>query len=92
LFRKKVGDSWVTKVGLSENGIAADSITSGILDTGTLRIMNGDKPGFVWNAAGITAYRFIIGDDGQVNENQYDTSSFIRFDHNGLYGMDTLAV
>jgi hypothetical protein len=54
--------------------------------------MNGDKPGFVWNSAGITAYRFIIGDDGQVNENQYDTSSFIRFDHNGLYGMDTLAV
>lgn len=76
-------EKWTT--GITANGISANLITSGQVNTGIIQIMNGDQPTFRWDTHGITAYSF----DNSVS-NTYlsgiDTTKGIRFDRFGIYG------
>jgi hypothetical protein len=76
-------DQW--KTGLTADGISANLITSGRVDTGVIHIMNGDEPTFRWDTHGITAYDFeSSGGDSVITDiNPYKG---VRFDRFGLYG------
>jgi hypothetical protein len=43
---------------MSTEGIAAEMITSGKLNTGELQIMNGNESVFRWDALGISAFDY----------------------------------
>ena len=64
--------------GISANGINANYITSGQLDTGVLVIRNGSFPSFRWDSNGISAY--VLTDNG------YNYNKYVRYDQYGLYG------
>lgn len=71
------GRSWTT--GITGNGINADVITAGRIDTDRIRIFNAAmQQTFEWNSTGINAY---MSDDNIVNYGK-----FVRFDQYGLYG------
>ena len=71
------GRSWTT--GITGNGINADVITAGRIDTDRIRIFNAAmQQTFEWNSTGINAY---MSDDNTVNYGK-----FVRFDQYGLYG------
>lgn len=76
-------ESWRT--GLTADGISANLITAGEINTGQIQIMNGDDPTFKWDSHGITAYHFT-----NSGNNNYlsgiDTSRGVRFDRFGVYG------
>lgn len=64
--------------GITANGINANYITSGQLDTGVLVIRNGSFPSFRWDSNGISAY--------VLTQNGYVTNQYVRYDQYGLYG------
>lgn len=73
---------------LSIDGISADVITSGVLDTQQIIISNGDKATFRWDSDGLTAFKWSkLNDEGEVD---VDLSKFVRYDQYGIYGVDTL--
>lgn len=72
------GRSWTT--GITGEGINANVITTGRLDTNRIRIFNSSQQTFEWNSTGINAYAQDIQTDA-VNYSQ-----FVRFDQFGLYG------
>ena len=84
------GKNWTT--GITGNGINADVITAGRIDTDRIRIFNGAmQQTFEWNSSGINAYMqggsFI--DNGTtigLEANQVNYGKFVRFDQYGLYG------
>jgi hypothetical protein len=55
-------------------------ITAGTLNAGEIKIMSGRDPVFRWDELGITAFD---KQGGILN-----TKKFVRFDKNGLYGID----
>lgn len=65
------GESW--RWGLTADGISANLITAGQIDTSKLRILAGDDEKFRWDAVGLTAY------GETVNKG-------VRFDRFGIYG------
>lgn len=69
---------WTT--GLTSDGISASLITAGVLNAGEIKIMSGRDPAFRWDDLGITAFD---RRDGLMN-----TKKFVRFDKNGVYGID----
>lgn len=71
------GRNWTT--GITGEGINANVITTGRLDTNRIRIFNSTHQTFEWNDKGINA--FLVGEDGIPNY-----SKFVRFDQFGLYG------
>ena len=75
------GRSWTT--GITGNGINADVITTGRLDTDRIRIFSGNMQTFEWNAKGISAFAW-----NEVNgaATTVDYTKFVRFDQYGLYG------
>lgn len=76
-------DKWVT--GITSEGVSANLITTGQLDTGLIQIMNGNQPTFRWDTHGITAYGF----DNSSNDvilSGLDTQKGVRFDRFGIYG------
>ena len=75
------GSTWT--VGITANGINASVITSGILNTGAINIMNGNEATFRWDAFGLTAYNFDT--NGQIISN-VSQSGGVRFDRLGIYG------
>lgn len=77
--------SWTT--GLSSDGIAADLINTGRLNTGEIQIYGGDDLTFRWDAKGISAYDYTNFNNVISGVN---TNKFVRFDKNGLYGVDNV--
>lgn len=84
------GKDWTT--GITGDGINADVITAGRIDTDRIRIFNkAMQQTFEWNSTGINAYMqggsFI--DNGTtigLEANQVNYGKFVRFDQYGLYG------
>lgn len=75
--------SWTT--GLSSDGIAADLINTGRLNTSEIQIYSGDNPTFRWDAKGISAYEYTYCSNVISGVN---TDKFVRFDKHGIYGID----
>lgn len=73
------GNTWHNAV--RGDGITADVITAGQIDTSKITIYDENAPSFVWDANGISAY--LLDQYGVANENQY-----VRFDKYGLYGIN----
>lgn len=71
------GKSWTT--GITGDGINANVVTTGRLDTERIRIFNSNHQTFEWNSDGINAY-FI----GTNDVPEYD--KFVRFNQYGLFG------
>lgn len=79
------GSTWNT--GITGNGINANYITAGQIDTNLVRVMSGNFPTFRWDSAGISAYKFELDESGKPTA--YSQSQFIRLDQFGLYGIDS---
>jgi hypothetical protein len=77
------GQSW--KTGSTGNGINTSSLTSGQINTNEIYIMNGNNAAFRWDEKGLSAYWANKNNEGQTTS--YNTNKFVRFDHNGLYGV-----
>lgn len=79
------GQSW--QLGITAEGISANKITSGQVDTSLVQIMNGSEAYFRWDVYGITAYDF---DNPLKPEyiNGLNTSKGVRFDRFGIYGFE----
>ena len=84
------GRSWTT--GITGNGINADVITAGRIDTDRIRIFNkAMQQTFEWNDKGINAYMTggsYYDDQGntQTLTDEINYGTFVRFDKYGLYG------
>ena len=76
------GNTW--KTAITGNGINADLLTAGRIDTNMLLIGNSDKPNFFWNSLGLSAFR--------IEEDKIDYSTFVRLDQYGIYGIRNLDV
>ena len=72
------GASW--KNAVRGDGISADVLTAGKINTGEIYIYDGDAPSFRWDNKGLTAYSY-------QNEN-VNFNKFIRYDKYGIYGYD----
>lgn len=72
------GNTW--KNAIRGDGISADVVTTGRLNTGEVYIYNGDTPYFRWDKDGISAYAI---EGGQAIFNK-----FVRHDKFGFYGYD----
>lgn len=66
------------------DGITADVITTGRLNTEQVVIYGADAPSFTWDQYGINAYT-INAENGST-----DYQQFVRFDKYGLYGIQGL--
>ena len=74
------GQTWSTA--LNAQGISADNLTAGTINTQNIWLMDGNNPSFRWDKAGLNAYG--------LNENEqeaYDLKTYVRFDKYGLYGI-----
>ena len=86
------GKDWTT--GITGDGINADVITAGRIDTDRIRIFNkAMQQTFEWNSTGINAYMWDSSiNGGLVDENNepilgaVNYGKFVRFDQYGLYG------
>lgn len=72
------GQTWKTGIGAS--GINTSYLTTGQINTNKIFIMNGNNPAFRWDEKGISAYFVGVGNSLNMNK-------FVRFDHNGIYGI-----
>lgn len=68
---------WVSA--MTSDGISANLITAGVVNTGKVAIMNGNEEKFLWDANGINAF----GDKDSGSGER----PFVRFDKYGLYGI-----
>ena len=84
MMSKDGGNSWVT--GISGDGINANYIVTGQLDTQKIRILNGNEPSFLWDSTGINAYYFEV-DKKTGNPQGYNPNRFVRFDRHGIYSI-----
>lgn len=71
------GRSWTS--GITGDGINANTITAGSIDTSLIKIYDNGMPAFVWDKNGINAYM----KDGS---NPIDYNKVVRFSKFGLYG------
>lgn len=82
---------WVT--GVTSDGVSASLITAGVMNTGVITIMDYDTPTFRWDSCGLTAFDAQWSNEsGVLVISKVDTSKFIRFDKNGIYGIDNSGV
>lgn len=72
-------EAW--KTGITPEGVSADLITAGRIDSGTIQIMNKNDTSFRWDSKGITAYD--VDTDGNYTKNKG-----VRFNSNGLLGFN----
>lgn len=77
------GASWTT--GITGNGINANYITVGAVDTSKIIIRNNNITSFRWDTYGLSAYSF--GYDENDNMVAYGNGTFVRYDQFGLYGI-----
>ncbi len=84
------GSTWST--GITGDGINADCITSGQIDTSVIRLMDGLNPTFRWDKNGITAYnvKYKVAENGNITDEVigYSQNNFVRFDQYGVYAID----
>lgn len=76
------GQTW--NLGISGDGINANYINVGQLDTSKIRIMNSGWTTFMWDTNGITAYAFTPSGDS-IN---VTLDKFVRLDQYGIYGIN----
>lgn len=69
------------KTGITADGINADILTAGTINTSVIKIFSNGQPNFSWNQLGITAYKTESTENGIA----VDSNSFIRLDNFGLY-------
>jgi hypothetical protein len=75
------GRSWNN--GLTAQGLTADLITSGTINTSKINLFGGaNAPGFSWDIRGINAFAYTRDQQDNI---VIDYSKFIRFDQYGLY-------
>ena len=72
------GDSW--KNAVRGDGISADVLTAGRVNTNEIFIYDGGHPSFRWDSSGINAYH--VNNNGTIPI----LDTFVRFDQFGLYG------
>lgn len=77
------GDTWHHAI--TGDGINASLITAGKISVGEVTLETGDQTSFRWDNLGISAYRFITDNKGEVKHDPY---TFVRLDSFGLYGID----
>ena len=83
------GQVW--RVGLSSEGISANIITAGTINTGKIQIMSGDSPTFKWDAYGLSAYDATWANSGEIKTiSGINSKKFVRFDKHGIYGIDNV--
>lgn len=83
---KDFGTTWST--GITGEGINANYINAGQIDTNLVRVMNGSYPTFRWDSSGLSAYYFEKDlTTGQLSN--YSQSKFVRLDQYGLYGINS---
>lgn len=70
--------------GITANGINANFITTGQINTNVINIMNGSFPSFRWDKNGLAAYA-VVEEEGL--EPSFNFNNFVRFDQYGLYGL-----
>lgn len=82
--KKSASRKW--KTGLTPDGISADFLKAGTIDTTQISIRNGHDITFMWNSFGISAFDTnwsSEGVGGTINKHK-----FVRFDKYGLYGIN----
>ena len=77
------GQSWNNAI--TGNGINANYINAGQIDTALIRVGNGNFPSFRWDANGLAAYAFDKDPDTGLPQN-FQFNKVVRFDQYGLYG------
>ena len=78
------GQHWY--LGITGSGISTKYLTSGIITTDKINIMDGAYPTFKWDKYGLTAFSYELK-DGIINN--VNDGNFVRFDRFGLYGINT---
>lgn len=78
------GQHWY--LGITGSGISTKYLTSGIITTDKINIMDGNYPTFKWDKYGLTAFSYELK-DGIINN--VNDGNFVRFDRFGLYGINT---
>lgn len=87
LLSKDGGATW--SAGISADGISASILTTGILKTNQIQIMNDNEAYFRWDPLGITAYDFELLTQAEIESGtlpKATTTKGIRFDRFGIYG------
>jgi len=97
---KDKAGNWIWNTGIVPQGINANLITAGQLDTEKILIYGGDKVRFQLNGEGLFAYKSILDDSNileaarnivainealQQRENDLDTAQYVVHDKNGLF-------
>lgn len=77
MLSKDGGNSYLTAI--TGDGVNAAIITGGMLNVDKLMIGASSTPNFLWNRAGISAFK--TSDEG------IDYSTFVRLDQYGIYGI-----
>ena len=74
------GNNWIA--GLTTDGISANLIVRGRINTNEIQIYNDNLPTFKWDGLGLTAYSFIENNGRTV----LNPGRGVRFDRFGIYG------
>ena len=77
LFAKPSPTGTLWRTGITAEGISADLITAGSINTENIEIKNGKDSAFKWDKFGLHAFSFTPQLDGTATVN---TSKFVRFD------------
>lgn len=74
---------------ITGEGINANYLTAGTIDASTVNIRAGDGVAFGWNSTGLNAYQseYINAAGAVIRDGNFDTSTFVRFDQFGIYGV-----
>ncbi len=78
------GENWY--LGITGSGISTKYLTSGIITTDKINIMDGNYPTFKWDKYGLSAFYYDL-EDGIISN--INDGNFVRFDRFGLYGINT---
>ena len=72
------GKTW--KTAIDGQGINANTVYTGTLNTNNIIIGNRDNPSFRWDKSGISAFQ-------RKPDGIYDLKTYVRYDEYGLYGI-----
>lgn len=78
------GEHWY--LGITGSGISTRYLTSGVITTDKINVMDGNYPTFRWDKYGLNAFAYTLK-DGIINN--VNDSNFVRFDRFGIYGINT---
>lgn len=84
---KNGGETWET--GVSAEGINANLLTAGQINTSIIQVMDGDCPAFRWDSRGINAYDYDLVNGHATN---FNYTKGVRYDRFGIYGFDGLVI